>query len=225
MELKRIRTALLATTVILSPMALLGQLYPDTTSPVQQQQPMQQQQSPNRAASHTPLSDSNATPGLTGQEMKDKMFLRKSAETGIATVKLGQLAADKGSAEDVKALGSRMVADHTQLTTDMKPIADSMGIRLPKDMNKEDKATYDKLAALSGAEFDKAYILATLEDHRKDWRAFHEESMGTNDPVLKAEVDKDELVIRDHVRMVVKMAKDRNILPARPTPPPAAPQQ
>ena len=225
MELKRIRTAVVATAIVLSPMALLAQLYPDSQSPVQQPQPMQQQQSPSRA---TPLAtghDTNATPGVTGQEMKDKMFLRRTAEGSIADVKFGQLGAEKGSSDDVKAFGSKMVTDHTQLSSDLKPIADQMGIRLPKEMNKDDKASYDKLASLSGDEFDKAFILAMLEDHRKGWRAFREESMGTNDPVLKAEVDKGELVIRDHMRMVVKMAKERNILPPRPMPPPAPVQQ
>jgi putative membrane protein len=226
MELKCMRPLILASAILLSPMALFAQLDQEPLSPNQQSQPMQQQQHP--AGHPTPEAfphESNATPGFTGQEMKDKIFLRKSAEVGIAEVKMGQLAADKGSSDDVKSFGSKMVADRTQLSTEMKPIADSMGIRLPKDMNKEDKARYEQLASLSGEEFDKAYILTMLQDHRKDFREFHEELMGTNDPVLKAEIEKGEGVIRDHMHLAVKMAKDRNIMPARPTPPPASPVQ
>jgi len=222
MELKYMRPLVLASAVLLSPMVLFAQLDQEPLTPNQQSQPMQQQQHP--VGHPTPQAlphESNATPGLTGQEMKDKIFLRKSAEGGLAEVKLGQLAADKGSSDDVKSFGSKMVNDHTQLSTEMKPIADSMGIRLPKDMNKEDKARYEQLASLSGEEFDKAYILAMVQDHRKDWREFHEELMGTNDPTLKAEIEKGEAVIRDHMKMAVKMAKERNIMPARPaTPPP-----
>jgi len=220
MELKRMRTLALTSAVLLCPVALLAQLDQEPLSPAQQQ-PMQQQQHPSgHPATQTAHNDSNATPGLTGQEMKDKIFLRKTTEGGLAQVALGKLAADKGTSDDVKAMGSKMVADHTQLATEMKPIADSMGIRLPRDMNKEDKTKYEQLASLSGDEFDKAYILAMVQDHRKDWREFHEELMATNDPSLKAEIEKGEAVIRDHMKMAVKMAKDRNIMPMRPTPPP-----
>ena len=227
MELKRLRTLILTSAMLVGPAALFAQADQEPLTPAQQQpsqqqqQPLQQQQHPGGHSTPQNLSnESNATPGLTGQEMKDKIFLRKTAEGGLAEVALGKLATGKGTAEDVKAMGSKMVTDHIQLATDMKPIADFMGIRLPKDMNKEDKARYEQLASLSGEEFDKAYILAMVQDHRKDWRAFHEELMGTNDPTLKAEVEKGEAVIRDHMKMAVKMAKDRNIMPARPTPPP-----
>ena len=213
---------LLAAFLAFAPAALLAQTETDPVSPTSPQQ-MQQQPGPRRAA-RDPQQDSSPTPGTTGQEMKDKMFLRKAAEGGIAEVKLGQLAAAKGVSEEVKSFGAKMVADHTLLNNQMKPIADSMGVRLPRDMNKADQAEYDKLNALSGPEFDQEYLTDMVKDHRKDLREFHMESMATNDPALKAAVDKGEEVIREHTRMVTKIARDKGItLPSGGRPEPSQP--
>ncbi len=206
------RLLIVAFCLAASPAALLGQIELDPAAPQSTQPAQQQQQQPGaRRAVRDPQQDSSPTPGMTGQEMKDKMFLRKAAEGGIAEVKLGQLAAEKGASDEVRTFGAKMVADHTQLNNQMKPIADSMGVRLPKDMNKMDQAEYDKLSALSGPDFDQEYLTDMVKDHRKDLREFHMESMATNDPTLKAAVDKGEAVIREHTRMVTRIARDKGV--------------
>jgi putative membrane protein len=44
----------------------------------------------------------------------DTTFVRKAAEGGMAEVKLGQLAKEKGSNKAVKEFGDRMVKDHSK---------------------------------------------------------------------------------------------------------------
>ena len=140
MNFSRVRTILLGT-AIFSPALLFAQFDP----PASQTQPNR----PGQQAPSTPsMQDSGPNSGDVGQIMQDKMFLRSAAEGGIAEVKLGQLAAQKGSSDDVKAFGQKMVDDHTKLNLDIARIADSMGVMLPKSMNKEDQAEYDKLNAL-----------------------------------------------------------------------------
>ncbi len=109
-----------------------------------------------------------------------------------------------------------MVDDHTALNNDMAPIADSMGLRTPKTISKEDQAEYDKLSGLSGNDFDIEYLTAMVKDHHKDLREFRMEAADTQDPTLKATVEKGEKVIREHTMMVDKLARDRGIpMPAR----------
>ncbi len=112
--------------------------------------------------------------------MQDKMFLRKAAEGGIAEVKLGQLAAQKASSEDVKAFGQKMVDDHTKLNLEIAQVADSMGVMLPKSMNKEDQAEYDKLNALSGNDFDIEYLTFMVKDHHQDLHEFRIEAASSH---------------------------------------------
>lgn len=159
----------------------------------------------------TSLQDSSGAPGETAQQMKDKMFLRKAAEGGLAEVELGKLAAEKGASEDVKAFGKKMVEDHTRLNEDLAQVADSIGARVPKKMDKENQAEYDKLNGLSGEDFDKEYIVYMVKDHHMDLREFRMESSSTNDPELKTAVDHASVILREHMVAADKMAHDRGI--------------
>jgi putative membrane protein len=144
------------------------------------------------------------------------MFVRNAAGGGLAEVQLGQLAAEKGSSQDVKDFGKKMVTDHTALNNDMAPVAQSMGVSVPKKLSKQDQAEYDKLNGLSGEDFDKEYITAMVKDHHKDLREFQNEATSTSDPELKAVVAKGLTVINEHMTMADKLAKDKGIaMPGR----------
>jgi putative membrane protein len=218
MKLNRAQTLFLGAT-ILCPALVLAQSYPASpTSPTQPTQSMPQ--SPNN------MPDAGPNAGDVGQTMKDKMFLRKAAQGGMAEVQFGQLATQKAGSDDVKAFGQKMVDDHTKLNQTMAPIADSMGVRVPKKLSKEDQAEYDKLNGLSGNDFDTEYLTAMVKDHHKDLREFRQEAASTTDPTLRDAVTSGEKVIREHTQMVDKLARDKGIaVPQRggnrPAPAPA----
>lgn len=159
----------------------------------------------------TSMQDSSGAPGDTAQQMKDKMFVRDAVEGGLAEVALGNLAAQKSASEDVQAFGKRMVEDHTHLNKQLAQVADAIGARIPKKMDKDQQGEYDKLAALSGEEFDREYITFMVKDHHKDLREFRMEASTTQDPDLKAVLDDGARVIRDHMVAADKMAHDRGI--------------
>ena len=177
-----------------------------------QQQQMNQQQQPgvNQAAA-TEMQDSAANSGASGQMMKDKIFLRKAAEGGLAEVQLGQLASDKAGSQEVKDFGAKMVTDHIELNNEMKPIADSMGVMLPKKISSKDQAEFEKLKGLSGDAFDNEYLAYMVKDHHEDLREFRMEAANTTDPTLKTAVEKGAKVIREHTRMVDALAKSKGI--------------
>jgi putative membrane protein len=208
MKFNHARSILLGT-AILSPGLLFAQFDPTATSAAQTQPPTQ----PGRPQQQTSPAqqDSGPNAGDVGQVMQDKMFLRKAAEGGIAEVKLGQLAAQKASSEDVKDFGQKMVDDHTKLNLEIAQVADSMGVMLPKLMNKEDQAEYDKLNALSGNDFDVEYLSFMVKDHHKDLHEFRMEAGSHADPMLHNEVVKAQSVIHEHTVMVDKLARARGI--------------
>jgi putative membrane protein len=206
MKLRYVCTTLLSTAII-SPTLLLAQFDPAVVPASQTQPNRPGQQMP----STTSMQDSAPNSGDVGQVMQDKMFLRKAAEGGIAEVKLGQLAAQKGSSDDVKAFGQKMVDDHTKLNSEMAQVADSMGVMLPKSMNKEDQAEYDKLNALSGNDFDVEYLSFMVKDHHKDLHEFRIEAASHADPTLRDEVVKASAVIHEHTVMVDKLARAKGI--------------
>ena len=169
------------------------------------------------------MRETLGAPGQTGQEMLDKQFVQKAAAAGIAEVKLGMLAVQKGGPE-VKAFGQKMVDDHTEINKEMADVADSLGTMLPKKMGKDDQAEYDKLNGLSGDAFDKEYILFMTKAHREDLHEFRTEASVAADPGLAAEVVKAAGMIREHLMLLTKLAADKGVtLPPRPARPAAAP--
>ena len=206
---------------ILCPGLVLAQFDP-TSVLMSQAQPIR---SPQQTPSTPSAQDSAPNAGDVGQVMEDKMFLRKAAEGGIAEVKLGQLAAQKASSDDVKAFGQKMVDDHTKLNNQMAQVADSLGVMLPKSMNKEDQAEYDKLNGLSGNDFDTEYLSLMVKDHHKDLHEFRIEAASRADQTLHDAVVQAETIIHDHTVMVDKLARAKGIpIPAhgahKPTPAP-----
>jgi putative membrane protein len=193
--------------VIVSPSLLFAQFDPMAPS-VPQSQPGRVPQNPGSPATQ----DSGPNAGDVGRVMQDKMFLRKAAEGGIAEVKLGELAVQKASSDEVKVFAQKMVEDHTKMNNDMAQLADSMGVMLPKTMDKDDQVEYDKLKGLSGNDFDMEYLTFMVKDHHKDLHEFRVEAANASaDANLHDAVVKAESVIHDHTVMVDKLAREKGI--------------
>jgi putative membrane protein len=126
-------------------------------------------------------------------------------------VQLGQLAAQKGTSPDVKNFGQKMVADHTALNNAMKPIADKLGVKVPDHLSKKNQAMYDKMNALSGADFDNAYIEDMVKDQHKDLRDFTMEAQMASDPDLKNIAQRGGAMIKEHSDLINAIAKNNNV--------------
>jgi putative membrane protein len=131
----------------------------------------------------------------------DLTFVLDAAKGGMAEVELGQLAADKASSDDVKKFGQRMVTDHSKANDELKTLAQSKSITLPSQVDAKDKATHDRLAKLSGAAFDRAYMAHMVTDHRKDVGEFRKESTAGKDSDVKAWAAKTLPTLEEHLKM------------------------
>jgi len=170
-------------------------------------------QSPSTSPS-SPGMGTSATPGMTtdpGNGMMDKAFVKKAMQGGMAEVDLGKLAAEKGSSEDVKQFGQQMVDDHSKLNEQMKPVAAQLGVSAPKEPSKKDQELKTKLQALSGQQFDEAYIKAMLKDHKKDHDEFSNEAQNAQDPNVKQVAQQGDQLIQQHLQHIEQIAQAHNI--------------
>jgi putative membrane protein len=131
----------------------------------------------------------------------DKTWAMEVAQDGTAEVELGRLAAQKGQSPDVKRFGQRMVTDHSKAGAELKQIAAKKSITLPTEVKAEQKEAHDRLAKLSGAEFDREYMSLMAQDHDKAVSAFQEESTGGADAELKAFATKTLPTLQEHQRL------------------------
>jgi len=154
------------------------------------------------AAMALPAAAVHADKAPSLMDAGDRTFVEKAASGGMAEVKLGKLAMEKGSSPTVKEFGKKMVDDHGKANEELRTLASKKNFPLPTDLDSEAKATYDKLAKLSGADFDKAYLDAMVKDHDEDVKEFKKEaSAGSMDPELRAWAQKTLNVIEQHDHM------------------------
>lgn len=183
----------------------------------QEQRPMspQQQTNPglNAPATQQPgaMQQQQQMQNPAMQRMQDKDFVHTAMQGSMAEVQLGQLAEQKASSPDVKQFAQKMTQDHAQLNQQMKPIAQQLGVRTPKRLSKKAEKTDAKLQALSGTQFDNAYIKAMVKDHENDLSEFRHEAQSTQDPALKQAAQQGARVIEQHLAMIKQIAKDHGV--------------
>jgi putative membrane protein len=138
---------------------------------------------------------------------RGQKFVMEAAKGGMAEVELGKIAVEKGASPEVKSFGQRMVDDHGRAGDELKTLAKNKGITLPADIDAKDKALRDRLLKLSGDGFDRAYMAAMLDDHRKDVSAFRIEARSGKDADVKAWAAKTLPTLTEHLKLAQSATK------------------
>jgi putative membrane protein len=109
--------------------------------------------------------------------------------------------------DDVKAFGQRMVKDHTAINDDLKVLAAQKDVAMPDSLDAAHQKMVDTLTALTGSEFDKAYIAGMFKGHKKAIKAFKTESAKTKDADVKSFAGKTIPILEDHLKLITAIKK------------------
>jgi putative membrane protein len=124
-----------------------------------------------------PSSSMNGSSGMNQKASKaDQKFLMEGMQGDMAEVQLGKLAQQKGHSEDVKQFGQMLEQDHSQHLQQAQQEAQQLGITPPQQVNAKQKATYERMNKLSGAQFDKQFTKHAVADHKKDVAEYQKEA-------------------------------------------------
>jgi putative membrane protein len=197
-----------------------SQSQPQSTT---KQQDSKQQQSSGQQSKQTASSMNNA----------DQRFVSEAAQAGMAEVAHGQLAVQRASNQEVKSFAQRMIDDHSQANQELMQLATSKGISLPSDkaqsssmkteqsgsqstsgqmtteqaqLKGKHREAMNKLAKLSGAEFDREYMRHQVKDHDKAIALFEGQANRGGDADLKAFAAKTLPKLREHQQMAQSIA-------------------
>jgi putative membrane protein len=176
-----------------------------SSGPPGQQQPMQNEPGAANPTAATPNMDQPA------QSQGDQMFVRETMEGDNAQVAMSQLAQQKSSSADVKQFGQKMVQIHTELNDQLKPAAKQLGVDEPKGPSKKQKQEIASLEALSGPDFDTAYIQAMAKQQQHDLKGFKNEASSGQNPNIQQAAKQDEPVLTEHYQVLEKLAQAHNV--------------
>src|SRR4051794_7296843 len=112
-----------------------------------------------------------ATPGVAAAKSYsplDKYMLQSSIQGDRFEIAGGKLAQAKGATPEAKALGARLVKDHTKSLAEAVTVAKRLKISVPKTPTPVQEWELQMTGALAGAAFDVAYAGLEVQDHKMD---------------------------------------------------------
>ena len=114
------------------------------------------------------------SPGLlwsAAAKPTDPQIAHIAYAAGLLDVEAGKQALEKSTNNDVRAFAQRMIGDHTAVNDQALALVKKLNVT-PEDnatsqsLTKQAKATREKLAGLTGAAFDKAYVDNEVAYHK-----------------------------------------------------------
>jgi len=162
-------------------------------------------QTTNAPAASTPSTNAPSTnaPAADAPAVSpaDKHFLHAASQGGLFEIAVGNYAAKNGSSTAVKDLGNHMAMDHAALNQKVGDWATSQGIKLSGTPNTKTQAKIDALTALTGADFDAAFLKKVIKAHEMDIAAFQKEIDSTSNADLKTLLTDAMPTLQSHLKM------------------------
>ena len=163
-------------------------LVPTGSGWAQMQPPQQPPVGPPMGAPQNPM------PGTVGAVPQDQMadpygadkdFVRSAVESSATEVHLGKIAQEKASSDAVKEFGKEMVEANTQTSQQLQQAATALKIQVSDDPPRKAKRDEEKLAKLSGADFDRAFAKMAADEQKQAVKQFEREAKNGKASSLK----------------------------------------
>ena len=132
---------------------------------------------------------------------QDKMFIQNAAYAGLAEVSDGNLAESKGSSS-VKAIGMRMVTDHTKANDQLAALSQQLGDPAPTMTDATHLKMHAALELHTGSAFDTHYLEDELQGHEKTIALFKTEMQDGSNSQLKTLASNTLPTLQMHLNMI-----------------------
>lgn len=139
----------------------------------------------------------------------DQKLIKDLAQANMAEIEAGRVAKSKSQNEQVKNFAQQMIDDHTKALDDVKQLAQTKGIAVPTELDRTHKRQADRMTALSGDAFDRAYLeRAGVADHKKTHAMLQRAQTRAKDPDVKALVARTLPIVDQHMTAVQQLNRD-----------------
>jgi putative membrane protein len=158
-------------------------------------------------AAAQPAQQSQPAAATTSLSKADQKILIDAALGNMAEIEIAKLAQTKSQNDQVKTFAQQMIDDHTKAMADIQQLASAKGVTLPTELDARHKAMVDKLSAMSGDAFDKAYMRqAGVADHKRMHSMLAAAQSKAKDPDVKALVAKMLPTVDQHLKAAQQLA-------------------
>ena len=140
-------------------------------------------------------------------EKPSQAFLKKAIEGNFAEAEMGKLAQQNAQDDNVKKYGQTLTDDHSAANQKAMDAAKSMGVTPPDGPNRKQKADYDRMSKMKGAEFDHGFAMHMVSDHEKDIADYKKEAKQADaaGEYAKGQID----VLQKHLQMAKSLKSSK----------------
>ncbi|MCE3603074.1 DUF4142 domain-containing protein [Massilia sp. P8910] len=141
----------------------------------------------------------------------DRKIVTDLAMANMAEIEVARTAQGKSQDDQVKKYAQQMIDDHTKALNEVQQLAQTKGITLPATLDRAHKAKADKLAALSGDAFDRAYMAqAGVAEHKKTHGMLTRAQARAKDADVKALVTRLTPTVEQHLNAAQELRGNKN---------------
>ena len=137
--------------------------------------------------------------------VQDKIFIREALTGGLNEMELAKIAMQRASNLDLQLLARRIFDDHKRGNEDLEIIAHNEGIQIPQ--LPRDGAMVQRLAGLSGNEFDRTYLQHVIEHHRFDVKRFESTARSARNEDVRNFAGKVLPALQEHLRIAENISE------------------
>src|SRR5690242_7282020 len=136
----------------------------------------------NKARQDTALNN-NGT-GVIDEESSS--FLVKVANSGMAKVRMTEIAQQKATLPAVRDFAAMLHRDHSAVNEQVKSLAAQKNVALPDSVSDEKQKDIDRLNSKTGKNLDKEFIDMMVKNHEAGVNMFDKAQLDTKDPDVRA---------------------------------------
>jgi len=145
------------------------------------------------------------------QRMDEQDFVRNILHNDEAQLRLSRLAEQKSSSPDLKQFSGQMLKVYSELDNQFAPAAKQLGVDQPKAPSKKEKKEIANMQALSGPQFDAAYLEAMAREQQQILKRFRDESRNNTNTSLAQAAKADTPVLARNFQVLQKIAQAHNV--------------
>lgn len=140
----------------------------------------------------------------------DQQFVNMAAQTDMLEAHLGQMAADRASAQGVKDYAQMLATDHTNDYQQLGMAASKAGATVPNGLDAQRNRMIAPFEKLKGAAFDRQFIRDMITGHEKAITEYQHEANDGQSADLKAYANQALPTLQKHLEQARDLAKAKN---------------
>ena len=147
--------------------------------------------------------------GASTLNRADQKMIKDMAMSNLAEIEAARMAQSKSQSEQVKNFAQQMIDDHTKALSEVQQLAQAKGVVLPTELDRTHKRKAERMAALSGEEFDRVYMeQAGVADHKRTHGLLRQAQARAKDPDLKALAARTQPIVDQHLNSAQQLHKN-----------------